>query len=74
VEAGILWSVRIRSKSQQSRCFPLLKGLDYTVDTAAFEVTFRRETGQVSFTKSGLVRVNGRLAEHIVELVEKSLT
>lgn len=53
---------------------PLLKGLEYTVDTAAFEVTFRRETGLVSFTKSGLVRVNGRLSEHIVTLVEKSLT
>jgi len=53
---------------------PLLKGLEYAVDTATFEVTFRREKGQVSFTKSGLIRVNGRLSEHIVELVEKSLT
>lgn len=52
---------------------PILKGLEYVVDTAAFEVTFRREKGQLSFTKSGLVRVNGRLSEHIVELIEESL-
>lgn len=51
----------------------LLKGLAYVVDTAAYEISYRRERGQLSFSKSGLVRINGRLSEHIIELIEETL-
>lgn len=73
-ESKALARIEIASKEGiDLESLPLLKGLEYIVDTAVFEVTYRRERGQILFAKSGLVRVNGPLSERLIELVEETL-
>lgn len=72
-ESGALARIELASKDGIALDkIPLLKGLEYIVDTAVYEVNLRRERGQVSFSRSGMVRINGRLSPRIMELIEET--
>ncbi|PHM21275.1 MAG: hypothetical protein CK604_02455 [Curvibacter sp. PD_MW3] len=50
-----------------------LRGMEYSVDYALYEVVYRRERGQVAFSMSGVVKIGGNLQPHLLELVENEL-
>ena len=51
----------------------MLDGLNYSIDSALFEIVYQREKGQVSFAKNGLVKISGHLSPRILSLIEESL-
>jgi hypothetical protein len=51
----------------------LLRGLEFKVDNASYEVVYNRARGQVTFTANGMVRIAGQLQPFILGLVESQL-
>lgn len=51
-----------------------LKGLQYKIDSSAFEVMYRGLRGQVTLSAAGTVKVSGPLSPRLVAQVEKYLT
>lgn len=51
----------------------ILRGLQYKLDVAVFDCSFRGLKGQVSISSGGLVRLSGPLTPHLRELIQKEL-
>lgn len=51
-----------------------LRGLEYKIDSSAFEVTYRGLKGQVVLSSGGTVKVSGPLSPRLVAQIERYLT
>ncbi|GGA16417.1 hypothetical protein [Dyella nitratireducens] len=51
-----------------------LKGVEYRIDSSAFEVTYRGLKGHVTLSSGGTMKVSGALSPRLVTQVEKYLT
>lgn len=52
---------------------PFLKALEYKIDHATFDVAHRMLRGQITFTASGIIRINGALEPFLLNCIERSL-
>lgn len=50
-----------------------LKGLQYSIDHATYDVTYKMIKGQVSFKDTGVVRLTGQLEPYLLDCLQSNL-
>lgn len=74
ISAKLIARIEVASKEGlQPEEIEFLKSLKYTIDHATFDVSFNMTKGQITFTSSGLVRINGALGPFLLDCVESYL-
>jgi hypothetical protein len=52
---------------------PFLKGLQYSIDHATYDVTYKMIKGQISFKETGVVRITGQLEPFLLDCLQSNL-